>query len=521
MPAKKGSPKKVAAKKVAPAPPNGQPGSPEDWRLRIRMHRQGVGDCFLLTFRDGDNKTQILIDCGVLPASPVEYNRLDEVVDLIGEEIKNNGGKIDVLVITHEHADHVSAFDPAVKTAAVLKAIPTNEVWMAWTEDSDDELAKKLGGNLSLHALAAASVVERLDHVRKNYPKLAIGQRAELAAGTINEVLANIGMPVDLDSRTIKELLFGSKSSSKEVFAAKVARTIRDAMNGAKGHAAEGKFRTFKPGSPPHSVPGIPKEKVRVYVLGPPRLDNLKKTPRSGPSEDIFHFAAGELPALAKSLAAAALPHDEMTNGCAPFSDKWKLPGPGAGALADQKIAYKSDSWRTIDNDWLMSGSDFALQLDSATNNTSLVLAFEFVETGEVMLFPGDAQIENWETWRDLSWTIRSDDGTSAKVTGEDLLRRTIFYKVGHHGSRNATLNEHGLQLMPSAGLVAMVPVIHAVTEKRKGDWKMIPQPSLCAALEQRCGEGFLRMDAEAGTLAGRLGGRVQESPLYVDYYVI
>ena len=27
-----------------------------------------------------------------------------------------------------------------------------------------------------------------------------------------------------------------------------------------------------------------------------------------------------------------------------------------------------------------------------------------------------------------------------------DLLHRTIFYKVGHHGSHNATLRERGLE---------------------------------------------------------------------------
>jgi hypothetical protein len=44
-------------------------------------------------------------------------------------------------------------------------------------------------------------------------------------------------------------------------------------------------------------------------------------------------------------------------------------------------------------------------------------------------------------------------------VTGPDLLNRTVFYKVGHHGSRNATLKEKGLEMMQSSELVAFISV--------------------------------------------------------------
>ena len=93
----------------------------------------------------------------------------------------------------------------------------------------------------------------------------------------------------------------------------------------------------------------------------------------------------------------------------------------------------KDQSWRRIDADWL-SGSQLALHLDSATNNTSLALAIELAD-GEVLLFPADAQVGNWLSWQTLSWQL-PDNST---VTGPDLLNRTIFYKAGHHGSHNAT----------------------------------------------------------------------------------
>ena len=46
-----------------------------------------------------------------------------------------------------------------------------------------------------------------------------------------------------------------------------------------------------------------------------------------------------------------------------------------------------------------------ALQLDSDTNNTSLVLAIELIASGRVLLFPGDAQVGNWLSWHEgIEW---------------------------------------------------------------------------------------------------------------------
>ena len=72
-----------------------------------------------------------------------------------------------------------------------------------------------------------------------------------------------------------------------------------------------------------------------------------------------------------------------------------------------------------------------ALQLDSHTNNTSLALAFELIPSGRVLLFPGDAQVGNWMSWSGRRWQVQ--EGTTARnVTTEDLLVRTVLYKVGH-----------------------------------------------------------------------------------------
>jgi len=57
-------------------------------------------------------------------------------------------------------------------------------------------------------------------------------------------------------------------------------------------------------------------------------------------------------------------------------------------------------------------------------NNTSVILLFEI--GGRKLLFPGDAQIENWAfALNDKAW--------------KKVLTGVNVYKVGHHGSLNAT----------------------------------------------------------------------------------
>ena len=71
-----------------------------------------------------------------------------------------------------------------------------------------------------------------------------------------------------------------------------------------------------------------------------------------------------------------------------------------------KKYYAKGRSWRRVDDDWLGYAGQLALQLDSDTNNTSLVLAFELSGGGDVLLFPGDAQVGNWLSWESLEWQI-------------------------------------------------------------------------------------------------------------------
>jgi glyoxylase-like metal-dependent hydrolase (beta-lactamase superfamily II) len=113
-------------------------------RVRIRMYRQGLGDCFLLGFPaangPGENGKSfyMLIDCGVVLGTSNPQDMMQAVVADIGE---TTGHHIDLLVATHEHWDHLSGF---LQARDLFDKIQIDRVWLAWTENPTDPLANKL-----------------------------------------------------------------------------------------------------------------------------------------------------------------------------------------------------------------------------------------------------------------------------------------------------------------------------------------------------------------------------------------
>jgi hypothetical protein len=162
---------------------------------------------------------------------------------------------------------------------------------------------------------------------------------------------------------------------------------------------------------------------------------------------------------------------------------------------------YEAEKDRSIDSEWTASAESLALKMDSDTNNTSLALAFELGD-GQVLLFPGDAQVGNWLSWHDQTYAPEVSDGRPP-VTIDDLLRRVTFYKVGHHASHNATLRQFGLEKMTDPRLTAAIPVVEAVAAIQgqgskifgKG-WKM-PYGDLYTDLEKRTKGRIVRGDGD------------------------
>jgi len=460
-------PKKISPAK-APAQPVARPAL--NYRVRIRMYRHGLGDCFLLSFPkpDGDH-AHVLVDCGVVLGT----SEPEKVMRQVAENVRaTTQGKVQVLVITHEHWDHLSGFD-AAQARNIFEQIEFGALWLAWTESEANPAAAKLREDRAKKKKAVQSARQTAQNRGLDGP--ASRMAALLGFFGVDAGPAGNGGAVNPAGGTAGALAFLKK---------KCPPTI------------------LETGGKPASIPGV--DGVRVYVLGPPQApEALQQTnPYQGEGYGLGGDSLGK--GLTDSFQAALDSSDQFGQ---PFPKSVRRPrnelparlqaaqaaDPGAKPADQAGIDWyelPANQWRNIDDAWLGVGERLALQLDNATNNTSLVLAFEFPASKDVLLFVGDAQAGNWRAWDDCQWAVQEANGEARTVTAADLLQNTIFYKVGHHGSHNATLREKGLERMTSRRLTAMIPVDTDVAHRVKG-WTNMPLPAIRTRLEEKCAALF------------------------------
>jgi hypothetical protein len=428
--------------------------------VKVRMYRQGLGDCFLLAFPgDGQKPFYMLIDCGVLVGQVPGRPNIKEVAEHIAA---STGKRLDVIVATHQHWDHLSGF---IDAADVFGDIQIGEAWLAWTENPTDSLAKRLAQKSKGARMAIDRTLAHLTSGRTS----AMSASDNGWLGALGNVFGFLG--ADTKQRTTEAAL----------------KTLRALCSGRVKYCA--------PTDEPIALPG--EKNARVYVLGPPHDEQKIKSYNDKKSDpQTYHLAEMALAAQVDFLVSAL---DDQTGESAAFSkDPFDVQhqikkGDAAGLygrLSKRWLNGNLNAWRGIPLDWLRAITGLALDLDNATNNTSLAIAIELGERGKVLLFPADAQVGNWLSWRDQSWK----DVGGKQVTVEDILARTVLYKVGHHCSHNATLRQHGLELMANKELIAMVPLDRATAKKKK--WPM-PWPKLRANLLEATKGRMLQVDDE------------------------
>ncbi len=508
MPTKKKTTKVAARKKPATkkqTPPISlapiiAAGSPKKFRARVRMYRHGLGDCFLVTFpRKNGEPFHMLIDCGALARDKVF---MTSIVKHIRDTVKggktNGKARLDVVVATHEHKDHVSGFNQA--RDVFNNDFDFGAVWLGWTEDLTKPEIKKFK-----------------EAKAKAVTKLQAALSSPLAAGAgLEGVGALLGFSQDDDTT-------GSGR-------------VAEAMDYLKLRGKDaGNLRFCEPGEDPFELEGV--QGVRVYVLGPSRDPGFMKvsevTKRMEKDDIVYHLAAaGDAGMEALGAAIPSLPGMPAENEARylPFSDEHRISrnttlGRSASPYFStiQKFVTETyddpkQAWRQIEVDWLTAFGQLALDLDNDTNNTSLVLAFEFVKTGEVLLFVGDAQVGNWKSWANVEFKV---PGRDTPRPAHDILSNTVFYKVGHHCSHNATLKKGGLELMNRDDLVAFIPLDQETAKKQgtKG-WEM-PAPPLFKALKKKTNDRVAISDInEVLTNNARKAG-VCSTDTYVDYFLI
>lgn len=341
--------------------------------VTVRMYNVGFGDAFLVTVKVDGKPWRMLVDCGVHSqgeARPIKETVRAIIGDLTAES-DDGVPRLDVVVATHHHADHIKGF-----SLPDWEQVQVGEVWLPFVEDETDPDAIAL-------KRAQTQTAQRL--------QLLIERRTA-------------GVDGGAWPRAVAQARWFAMNSLGNADA-----TDRLVGRNGKRFAAPHKVRYLPKLVERKNHIALAKGAVTVHVLGP--------------SRDPADLKLMDPPANAGWLR---LDDDGLLDGeglaRTPLFDARYAVGNVANlppGLADARRNLRLDS---LTNDaGLLAASSI---LERSVNNTSLFLVLEV--SGIRLVFPGDAQ--------EGAWRHVLDDPPKA-----DLLRGAVFYKVGHHGSHNAT----------------------------------------------------------------------------------
>jgi hypothetical protein len=397
--------------------------------LRIRMYNVGFGDCFLMSFTyasavadalDPDTKRDsrhILFDFG---STSRPRSRL--TLKAVGEQLEQDcGGRLDAIVVTHRHRDHLSGFG-AASTQKIVRRLDPRLVVRSWTENPR---LKPQAGKPNGAALAGP------------------GSEDELLLARLAEAQETARRIVDR-SKT-EGRMAGSdlvQAADDELENAPAVEELDRLSSGRRGDYLSAKRSTRLN----DIVPG-----VTFRVLGPPRPSYWPDVARQTQDSDEFW--------VAKDRQIGRL-----------FG-----PQPSTDAVALGTGRWIVERLRTDEKEQV---AGLVRWLDNAMNNTSVVLLIDV--PGHTLLFGGDAQIENWG-W---SLALAKKRAKKGDRTLEDALARVDLYKVGHHGSRNAT--PISLFEKWKGGVTPFTAMMSTKAGMHGEDHHAVPRSTLVTALKDR-----------------------------------
>jgi hypothetical protein len=349
-------------------------------RVTIRTYHVGFGDCFLLSFEYSPKaEKHILIDFGSTGFSKdVPKSRMMDIAQDIRERTQ---GKLHGVVATHRHCDHISGFATQKRgkgTGDVIRSLKPSVVVQPWTEDP--KLAPKATGPVESSA---------------KVKKFGEGTPQRIAALSFMHEVAQLSLETRNMPKELREEV-GCLGASNIANPSAVKNLMKMAKNSYVYCGSKSGLEKILPG-------------VKIYVLGPPTVkqtDKIKKQRQRDPDE-FWHFQVGaaHLAAAASTAKPTLFPRYVESRGLSqPVSARWLV-----------------NHARTMRGEQLLQ---IVRMLDQEMNNTSVILLFKIGK--KKLLFPGDAQIENWQY-------------ALGQKKYQSLLASVNLYKVGHHGSLNAT----------------------------------------------------------------------------------
>jgi hypothetical protein len=365
------------------------------------MYRVGFGDFFLVTVPSAKGAQHILVDCGVTRGKSGKGD-IATIKSAVRHMAGETGRKLALIIVTHRHQDHIIGFS---RCAAEFEKFEVESIWMPFWET---EYAPKV------HEFQA------------ELTNIAVGLRAAALAGDrdahTDEIL---GMVENATGLSLAEGPGGGTN----------AKSL-DLLKNKLGVKPEYYFKGQKPKLPP----GLVKAGVGAEILGPPPADDIAFLKLDDLKKGVGQYlgAAGATPAGGKGRLMPFGPEyvGEATDYPPSAFREWAPRVPGA--LPDFGKRHPKALERAVRSSTPEALFVAAKKLDNMLNNQSLVVLFTW--KGKKLLFAGDAQAGNWEYWLyDLEKPTNDPSAEKLAKEGKAILGSLDFYKVGHHGSTNAT----------------------------------------------------------------------------------
>lgn len=404
----------------------------------VRMYNVGFGDCFLLSVpytEAAGGKRHVLIDYG---SSGKPDGAPAKLMRRIAENIQAHvAGQRFAVVATHRHRDHINGFDDTVASAGgdIIAGMHPEVVVQPWTEDLDAP-----ENATTLHSFRAPT---------RRYLRGLTAAHAFAA-----QLTQNLDDLLPFAPRAVRrQLAFIGENNTKNVDAVKNLATM----------GTQKPVYTYcgRPSGLTKFLPG-----VKVHVLGPPTVQQYPEiaSDYADESDEYWLHRAKLLRGFAERGVAGAgrgkLFPRARTVGIARARPhvRWFLHQLQEAAL-EQVRAIVTD-------------------LEDQMNNTSLILVFEI--GGKTLLFPGDAQLENW------TYALTK---AAKREKYKALLNKADVYKVGHHGSRNATPKamvwQQLLRQSSATGPNRLVTFL-STREGQHGTTNEVPKQALVTELKAR-----------------------------------
>ena len=395
--------KKAGAAKKPAKKSNGDAG------LRVRMYRVGFGDFFLLTV-PGKTPQHILIDCGVTPGT-THAGDIGTIKDAVAHMAKETNNKLALIIVTHRHMDHIIGFS---RCEEIFKTMKVDAIWMPYWESEYDEHASKF--QVALTSLA-----------------MDVQQHLALSAGAnrdVDEMLGMLQNATGADHTPMMAAAGSGKAAKKGTGGGTNAKSLALLKTGL-GVKPEYYARGDKAKLPP----ALAATGLTAEILGPPPAE----------AADTFMKLTDLRKGVGQYLGASA------TGGASgkfePFNRAWRTDASAYPPSAFREMLPRGKDLPPAIGNKQVEAAVNASQpellltavktMDAFLNNQSLVVLFTF--KGKKMLFVGDAQAGNWEYWMYGGTPEKAPSIDKITAEGKSILGDLDFYKVGHHGSTNAT----------------------------------------------------------------------------------